>query len=123
MKNLTGIRVDREIETFDENLRLSSQMTVENKWQSNRTSEGFYLYMWADNGVSILPEKLYMKAEFNHAGYGRTIPMMAPYNDRGWFKTKQQIKNDWEKGDGYGIHKYLKYSYINMKYMYHKRKR
>jgi hypothetical protein len=116
-KNLTGIRVDREID--DENLRLSSQMTVENKWQSTRTSEGFYLYMWADNGVSVLPEKLYMKAEFNHAGYGRTIPMMAPYVDGVGFKTKQEIKNDW-KGDGYGIHKYLKYSYINMKYMYHK---
>lgn len=123
-ENLTGIRVDRDIvdsenQTFDENLRLSSQMTVENKWQSNRTSEGFYLYMWADNGVSVLPEKLYMKAEFNHAGYGRTIPMMAPYVDGKGFKTKQEIKNDW-KGDGYGIHKYLKYSYINMKYMYHK---
>ena len=119
-ENLTGIRVDREIETFDENLRLSSQMTVENKWQSTRTSEGFYLYMWADNGVSVLPEKLYMKAEFNHAGYGRTIPMMAPYHkDGSGFKTKDEIKEDWD-GDGYGIHKYLKYSYINMKYMYYK---
>ena len=116
--NLIGIRVDRENE--DESLRLSSQMTVENKWLSTRTSEGFYLYMWADNGVSVVPQNLYMKVEFNHAGYGRTIPMMAPYHkDGSGFKTKGEIKSDWD-GNGYGIHKYLRYSYINMKYMYHK---
>ena len=73
-------------------------MTVENKWLSNRTSEGFYLYLFPDglfdeNGDANTGRTIYMKAEFNHAGYGRTIPMMAPYHTNGsGFKKKQEIK-------------------------------
>ena len=96
-----GIRVDREY-SFDEEHRLSSQFVVKNKTTSTASSEGFYLYLWKDN-ESVLPQDLYMKVEFNHAGYGRTIPFMMPYwdkqkwnNEKSGIKTFDKILNDWK---------------------------
>lgn len=98
-----GIRVDREY-SFDEEHRLSSQFVVKNKNTSTASSEGFYLYLWKDN-ESVLPQDLYMKVEFNHAGYGRTIPFMMPYwdkqkwnnnNEKSGIKTFDEILNDWK---------------------------
>lgn len=96
-----GNRVDREY-GFDEEHRLSSQFVVKNKNTSTASSEGFYLYLWKDN-ESVLPQDLYMKVEFNHAGYGRTIPFMMPYWDKQkWNNKKSGIKkfneilNDWK---------------------------
>lgn len=104
-----GIRVDREY-SFDEEHRLSSQFVVKNKNTSTASSEGFYLYLWKDN-ESILPQDLYMKVEFNHAGYGRTMPFMMPYwdkqkwnNKKSGIKTFDEILNDWKS---------KKYTYYN----------
>lgn len=103
-----------------EKYRISSQISVENKWASKRTSEGYYVYLWADNNVSILPSDLYMKVELNHAGYGRTIPFMFPYDETMHkFKTMDEIASDWEDG-GYDINKYKKYSYLKLQYLYDK---
>ena len=121
---LVGIRVDREptgdllkdeddvaFNNIDqvEELRLSCQFTVQDKFQSNASSDGFYLYLWKDNETGVMPTDIYMKVEFNHAGYGRTIPFMMPFWDpkkrydkendklpqkRG-IKTFREILNDW----------------------------
>ena len=146
-----GIRVDREYSfdeehRFDEELRLSSQFVVKNKNTSTASSEGFYLYLWKDN-ESVLPQDLYMKVEFNHAGYGRTIPFMMPYwdkqkwnndDEKSGIKTFDEILNDWKdiknvdvdsggnvswqnNTDGhYGMRQYMKFSYIHLKYKYDK---
>lgn len=140
-KGKTGIRVNRE--SFNENTRLSSQFVVKSKNTSKASSEGFYLYIWKDNSTP-LPQDLYMKVEFNHAGYGRTIPFMMPYWDSKKWSGKKGIKsfteilkdwNDikkqqldqygriqWENNtDGhYGIRQYTKFSYIHLKYRYDK---
>ena len=137
----TGIRVNRE--SFNEKTRLSSQFVVKSKNTSKTSSEGFYLYIWKDNSTP-LPQDLYMKVEFNHAGYGRTIPFMMPYwdskkwNGRKGIKSFTEILNDWNdikqeqldrygrvqwenNTDGhYGIRQYTKFSYIHLKYMYDK---
>ena len=108
-----NVAKDEKIEEY----RISSQLSVENKWVSGRTSEGYYIYLWADNDGGIVPSNLYLKIELNHAGYGRTIPFMAPYNDDGrGFKTCNQVNSD----DGYTIKKYKKFSYIRLKYCYDK---
>lgn len=136
---VSGVRVDREVDynnlihmlgvtTADndtvERYRISSQMSVRSKYASNNSSEGFYLYLWADSDNGVVPDSIYMKVELNHAGYGRTIPFMAPFWDyttdnRRGFKQNSEIINDWH-GDGYGIQKYIKYSYIKFNYMYDK---
>ena len=140
--NKNGIRVDRE--SWDEEKRLSSQLVVKSKDLSKASSEGFYIYIWKDNEMAY-PQDLYMKVEFNHAGYGRTIPFMMPYWDaQKWetdrtkrgIKTFKEILNDWNavksvnregeaswtpNNDGhYGIRQYTKFSYIHLKYRYDK---
>ncbi len=136
----TGIRVDRDIDG-DDTIRLGSQFIVRSKSTSKASSEGFYIYIWKDNS-SPLPQDLYMKVEFNHAGFGRTVPFMLPYWDKKkWndtkkgIKTLQQIIDDWNDvkqlqhgkvvwangTDGhYGIRQYTKFSYIHLKYQYDK---
>lgn len=132
--NFTGVKVDfeyvsptaisdEEMETY----RLSSQLEVTDTYNSKSSSEGFYVYLWADNDKGNIPSDLYMKVEFNHAGLGRTIPFMMPYFDKkkdghGGIKTFEQIMEDWRSGNGYGIRKYSKYSYIHLKYRYDKEK-
>lgn len=145
---LTGIKVDREptntskkkpikstTEPDDiEAVRLSSQLVVEDKYMSDTSSEGFYLYLWKDNFLGTVPQDIYMKVEFNHAGYGRTIPFMCPFRDPNksegnGFKSFRDILKDWSVAESkwgtkddtrYGIRKYLKYSYIHFKYRYDK---
>lgn len=88
-----GVRVNREpmrndaikegsfITNIDgiERLRLSSQFEVTDKFSSKRSSEGFYFYTYKSNDNGVFPNDIYMRVEFNHAGYGRTIPFMMPY--------------------------------------------
>lgn len=103
-----------------ENYRLSSQLVTQNKYLSNNSSEGFYLYTWDLSDTPSVPTDIYLKVEFNHAGYGRNIPMMAPYkDDNSGFKTNNDIINDWApNASGYGIKKYTRYSYIHLKAKY-----
>lgn len=154
-ENLTGVKVDREpygtlieklkddkIEKLTDNeieeLRLSSRFIALDKYQSSINSDGFYLYIWKDNSSTVAND-IYMKVEFNHAGYGRTIPFMMPYwdskkteyvngdkvikkNQKIGIKTFEQIIEDWNEIEGsdmkYGAKKYTKYSYIHFKYKY-----
>lgn len=112
-----------DIEKIEE-YRLSSQFSVQNKYCTNFSSEGFYLYLWADN-KTIEPQNIYMKVEFNHAGFGRTIPMMMPYhisavsNSTKGFKNNKAIKDDWDNPDSkYTIPVYNEYLYLKLKYVY-----
>lgn len=68
-------------------IRIDSQIAINDEYQTNKSSEGFYLYLFKDDADLLDKENdsgrtIYMKVEFNHAGYGRTIPMMLnPIND------------------------------------------
>lgn len=161
-----GIRVNREpmrlsainVDNGDlgdsilslEELRLSSQFEVSDKFSSKRSSEGFYFYTYKNNDNGVFPSDIYMRVEFNHAGYGRTIPFMMPYirqneengehsikryrNRTKKIKTFDDICYDWSEIDydnengvekdandiGYGTIRYMKYSYIHWKYRYDK---
>lgn len=124
-KTRSGIRVDTEPFTMKkklvgdetvEELRLSSQFVVRDKYSSNTSSDGFYLYLWKTDRAEDIPKDIYMKVEFNHAAYGRTIPFMMPYKERG-IKTLSEIVADW-KDDGYTLEDYINYSYIHLKYKY-----
>ena len=156
----SGVRVNREpmrkkaITTDDlgddieelERLRLSSQFVVTDKFSSKRSSEGFYFYTYKTNDNGVYPSEIYMRVDFNHAGYGRTIPFMMPYvtenesKEKGRYsgikkiKTFEDIAYDWSEVDldnsfsakdddkiGYGSVKYIKYAYIKWKYRYDKK--
>jgi len=63
---------------IDESRRISSRLTVENKYVTDTSSEGFYLYMFREYSEKLHPKPIYMKIEFNHAGIGKQIPFLIP---------------------------------------------
>ena len=68
-------------ERTDKSLRLDASFTVKNKYNTRKSSEGFYLYLFPNEVKGENTSRtIYMKVEFNHAGYGKTIPMMLPRN-------------------------------------------
>lgn len=79
----------KQMTTFDEkrldkDLRISASFKILNNRQNNKSSEGFYLYFYPNifEGEN-LQTTIYMKVEFNHAGYGKTVPMMLPRSKNG----------------------------------------
>lgn len=131
--NLTGAKVDREITRGDltneevEDHRLSCQFIVQDRDNSMSSSEGFYLYLLKSMETGEEPRPVYLRVEFNHAGYGITSPMMMPYLDpkkhggEGKIKTFQEILDDWNDNGPdkpYGIKQYLKFIHLKFKYQY-----
>ena len=61
-------------------IRIDSQITIHNEFDRTKSSEGFNLYLFADDCEIVDDDKdfrtIYMKVEFNHAGYGKTIPFI-----------------------------------------------
>lgn len=103
-----------------ENFRLSSQIVVSDRCLNENTS-GFYLYLWADNDNVGIPSDVYMRVDFNHAGYGRVIPMTMPFIDdanTNHILTMEEIYDKWKNHGGWGVRLNEKYSYIHFKYVY-----
>ena len=59
-------------------MRVSSRFIIKNKYETDTSSEGFYLYMFREYSENLHPKPIYMKVEFNHAGLGKTIPFIIP---------------------------------------------
>jgi hypothetical protein len=69
---------DRRNAISGDTMRVSSRFTIRNKYETDTSSEGFYLYMFREYSENLHPKPIYMKVEFNHAGVGRTIPFIIP---------------------------------------------
>ena len=63
---------------FDDKYRISSQLSVKNKYITDVSSEGFYMYMFKEYSSNQRPQTVYLKVDFCHAGYGKTIPFIIP---------------------------------------------
>lgn len=81
---VVGIGVFNEYNAFkqnnnkvDETKRLSTHIEVFDEY-SKEASEGFYIYLFGETLPTNEEKTIYMKVEFNHAGYGRTIPLTMP---------------------------------------------
>jgi hypothetical protein len=75
----------------DDNDDLTISFAVTDKYNRYKSSEGFYLYLFPDGIKDDEKRTIYMKAEFNHAGNGKTVPLIYP-NSNGkslTFKDKQ----------------------------------
>lgn len=71
-----------------EQLQLSCNFTCFNKYNMNGSSEGYYLYLFpslvndpnledkTNDGTTDNGKQIYMRVEFNHAKYGKTIPLI-----------------------------------------------
>ena len=60
------------------NNNLTASFSVYNRFNKEKSSEGFYLYLFPDGLENGQEKTIYMKVEFNHAGYGKTIPLILP---------------------------------------------
>lgn len=62
-----------------EHCRVDSQFIIEDEFNMKKSSEGFNIYYFPSDVLDAENQEktIYMKIEFNHAGFGRTIPMVA----------------------------------------------
>ena len=80
-KDKDGNKLKEEIcIDLSEKSRLSSRLVVDNKYDTDTSSEGFYIYMFREYSQKLHPKRIYMKIEYNHAGIGKTIPFFVPMN-------------------------------------------
>lgn len=94
--------------------RLSSQFIVTDKFDTNKSSEGFYLYLFNKKLPKKEPETIYMKVEFNHAKYGKTIPFLYFVNeDKSPISNKTGVKTSYMETDDNGGYKIDMDSYFN----------
>lgn len=128
----TGMTVDAELDreavTTDEEReerRLSCRFSIRDKYQSDASSEGFYLYLFSEDDPRLRPKDIYMRVEFNHAGYGRTIPFMMPVReatvggDYPYFEPISIEDADFPY-EGYRLNQYYENLFIQLKYVYDK---
>lgn len=58
---------------------VDTQIIITNEYDYTKSSEGFNLYLFGDDSRDAFKNSgriIYMKVEFNHAGNGKTIPMI-----------------------------------------------
>lgn len=57
--------------------RLDTEIVIKDEFNTDKSSEGFNIYLFADDATGVNSARtIYMKVEFNHAGNGKTIPMV-----------------------------------------------
>lgn len=93
---------------------VSSQIIITNEFDYNKSSEGFNIYLFnEDKTLESMEKTIYMKIEFNHAGNGKTIPLMMWPQDNNGYKALT-IDNFIES-----LYIPIKLSYIDNKYVYY----
>jgi hypothetical protein len=63
--------------------RISSKITLKDKYNDDASSDGFYIYIFKADAPSEIPMDLYLKAEFNNAKYGKTVNFILPVGEDG----------------------------------------
>ena len=72
---------EKEYSKRFDSMRLSSTITLKDKYNDDASSDGFYIYLFRqDTPVEF---DLYLKAEFNNAKYGKTVNLMIPVGSDG----------------------------------------
>lgn len=117
---------------FKERRRLSTRLVVKDKFNSEGSSDGFYVYLFQADDPNLRHKDLYMRVDFNHAGFGRTLPFMRPTDfsmdtlENGRAKDFQTVisdckPKDGEKSGGYDLETFYTHLYIQFKYGYSKK--
>lgn len=97
--------------------RVDTQMVVTNEYDRTKSSEGFNLYLFAEDrnlNIENGEKTIYMKVEFNHAGNGKTIPMISWPKDKNGEYISLTINNFIES-----LYIPIKLTYLNGKYIYY----
>ena len=118
---------------IEESKRLSSRFVITNKYDTDTSSEGFYIYMFKEYSENLHPREMFMKVEFNHAGIGTTLPFIKPMSwtednsSKTWFPNKELSVGSTEMMKGVELEKknaqdyiplYAVYDFKNKEYVY-----
>lgn len=71
--------------------RTSSRFVIKNRYATDTSAEGFYVYIFREYSENLYPKPIYMKVEFNHAGVGRTIPFIIPMRWSGSTENENEM--------------------------------
>lgn len=93
---------------------LTSELRIRDVYNTEACSEGYYLYLFPSNITDESGSTIYMKAEFNHAKYGLTVPMMSKQVNSGYTSA--------DNTDTKGIKEMFKDLYIPILIFYDKEK-
>ena len=61
---------------YPDEMRVDSKITITHEYDRSKSAEGFNLYLFKENYSDITGQTIYMKVEFNHAGNGKTTPLI-----------------------------------------------
>ena len=75
---ITSGNENTEIVFYDDGEnKVNMDLTITNEYDRTRSAEGFNIYLFADDAIDGNSARtIYMKVEFNHAGNGKTMPMI-----------------------------------------------
>ena len=82
--------------SWDEDNRLSTRISVKDRYETITSSDGFYLYIYKEYATSMSNRPIYLKATYNHAGKGKIIQMSLPryfYIESGETKSKVYLSH------------------------------
>jgi hypothetical protein len=102
--------------SIEEGVRLDSKIVVTNEYDRTKSSEGFNIYLFADDhkrDEENFEKTIYMKVEFNHAGNGTTVPLVMWPKKDGVF-CPLTVENFFES-----LYIPIKIRYILDKYVYY----
>lgn len=102
---------------FSGGTRVDSKIKVTNEYDRTKSSEGFNIYLFAEDKTFELEngeKTIYMRVEFNHAGNGKTIPMIAWPKDKNGNYCSLTTKNFIDS-----LYIPVKIAYINNRYIYY----
>ena len=68
---------------LDDDSRLDSKIVVKDKYNTETSSEGFYLYLFREYSSKLREGTIYLKIDFCHAGNGLIIPFVIPTTSNG----------------------------------------
>ena len=107
-KNTNNVVLD----SHQTNYRLDCKFVIKDEFNTEKSSEGFNIYYFPDEIKELAKENtgktIYMKVEFNHAGFGRTIPMFPCRSENNMSITKYKDR----------LYIKLELRYIDGKYVY-----
>ena len=105
-------------EYLTDSLRLSSRFRVSNKYNSEASSDGYYLYLFKEYAKKKHEVTIYLKIEFNHAGIGKSIQFTLPRKDDGTLYRLSKSADVSTMKDGFKMQDIYKQVYIPIKLIY-----
>ena len=101
-------------DTSNKEDRIDTTIRITHEYNKNKSSDGFNIYLFLEDAPpENITKTIYMKVEFNHAGNGKTIPMILwPKNSAGNYK-KLTVSNFLDS-----LYIPIQTQYIDNKYVY-----